>query len=75
MSFQTYQILDISNNSLSAQALEQIIDDLYSNYSTTPRGGVTVNVKNAMQTGASLPESALETIILLRAQGWTVILQ
>ena len=72
-----YQLkyLDISNNSLSAQALEQIIDDLYSNYSTTPRGGVTVNVKNAMQTGASLPESALETIVLLRAQGWTVILQ
>ena len=72
-----YQLkyLDISNNSLSAQALEQIIDDLYSNYLTTPRGGVTVNVKNAMQTGASLPESALETIVLLRAQGWTVILQ
>ena len=72
-----YQLkyLDISNNSLSAQALEQIIDDLYSNYSTTPRGGVTINLKNAMQTGASLPETALETIILLRAQGWTVILQ
>ena len=72
-----YQLkyLDISNNSLSAQALEQIVDDLYSNYTTTPRGGVTVNLKNAMQTGASLPETALETIILLRAQGWTVILQ
>ena len=72
-----YQLkyLDISNNSLSSQALEQIVDDLYSNYTTTPRGGVTVNLKNAMQTGASLPETALETIILLRAQGWTVILQ
>ena len=72
-----YQLkyLDISNNSLSSQALEQIVDDLYSNYTTTPRGGVTINLKNAMQTGASLPETALETIILLRAQGWTVILQ
>ena len=72
-----YQLkyLDISNNNLSAQALEQIVEDLYSNYTTTPRGGVTVNIKNAMQTGASLPETSLETIILLRSQGWTVILQ
>ena len=72
-----YQLkyLDISNNNLSAQALEQIVNDLYSNYSTTPRGGVTVNLKNSMQTGASLPETALETIILLRAKGWTIILQ
>jgi Leucine-rich repeat (LRR) protein len=72
-----YQLkyLDISNNNLSAQALEQIVEDLYSNYTTTPRGGVTVNLKNAMQTGASLPETALETIVILRAKGWTVILQ
>ena len=72
-----YQLkyLDISNNSLSAQALEQIIEDLYSNYTTTPRGGVTVNIKNSMISGASLPETALETIVLLRANGWTVILQ
>ena len=72
-----YQLkyLDISNNSLSAQALEQIVDDLYTNYTTTPRSGVTINLKNAMQTGASLPETSLETIVLLRAQGWTVILQ
>ena len=72
-----YQLkyLDISNNSLSAQALEQMVDDLYTNYTTTPRSGVTINLKNAMQTGASLPETSLETIVLLRAQGWTVILQ
>ena len=72
-----YQLkyLDISNNNLSAQALEQIIDDLYSNYSTTPRGGVTVNIKNAMISGATLPETSLETIVILRSVGWTVILQ
>ena len=72
-----YQLkyLDISNNSLSSQALEQMIDDLYSNYTTTPRGGVTVNIKNAMVSGATLPETALDIIVLLRAQGWTVILQ
>ena len=72
-----YQLkyLDLSNNSLSAQALEQAVEDLYSNYTTTPRGGVTVNLKNSMITGASLPETTLDTIILLRASGWTVILQ
>ena len=72
-----YQLkyLDISNNSLSSQALEQIIEDLYSNYTTTPRGGVTVNIKNSMISGATLPESSLETIVLLRAKGWTIILQ
>jgi len=72
-----YQLkyLDLSNNSLSAQALEQAVEDLYTNYTTTPRGGVTVNLKNSMITGASLPETTLDTIILLRASGWTVILQ
>ena len=67
--------LDISNNNLSSQALEQIIIDLYQNYTDTPRGGVTVNVKNSMISGATLPEETLELIVLLRAKGWTVILQ
>ena len=72
-----YQLkyLDISNNELSSQALEQIIEDLYSNYTTTPRGGVTVNLKNAMISGATLPDPTLDKIVLLRAKSWTVILQ
>ena len=72
-----YQLkyLDISNNELSSQALEQIIEDLYSNYTTTPRGGVTINVRNAMVSGADLPDPTLDLIILLRAATWTVILQ
>jgi len=67
--------LDISNNNLSAQALEQIINDLYKNYTDTPRGGVTVNVKNAMTSGANIPEQTLELIVILRAKGWTIVLQ
>ena len=67
--------LDISNNNLSSQALEQIISDLYKNYTDTPRGGVTVNVKNAMISGATLPEESLELIVILRAKGWTIVLQ
>ena len=72
-----YQLkyLDISNNQLSSTALEQIIEDLYTNYTTTPRGGVTVNVKNALTSGATLPETTLDIIVLLRAQSWTIILQ
>ena len=72
-----YQLkyLDISNNELSSQALEQIIEDLYSNYTTTPRGGVTVNITNAMVSGADLPDPTLDLIILLRAASWTIILQ
>ena len=67
--------LDLSNNNLSAQALEKIIADLYQNYTDAPRGGVTINVKNAMVSGASISEESLELVVLLRSKGWTVILQ
>ena len=67
--------LDISNNNLSSQALEQIISDLYKNYTDTPRGGVTVNIKNAIISGATLPEESLELIVILRSKGWTIVLQ
>jgi len=55
--------------------LEQIIEDLYSNYTTTPRGNVTVNIRNAMVSGATLPDPTLEKIVLLTAKTWTIILQ
>ena len=72
-----YQLkyLDLSNNNLSSTALEQIIEDLYTNYTTTPRGGVTVNVKNALTSGATLPETTLDLIVILKAKSWTIILQ
>ena len=66
--------LDLSNNNLSAQALEQMITDLYQNYKDFPRSGVTVNVKNAMASGATLSEESLELVVLLRGKGWTIIL-
>ena len=67
--------LDISNNSLSSQALEKIIEDLFKNYTNAERSGVTVNLKNSMVSGASLPDESLEIIVILRSKGWTVILQ
>ena len=71
-----YQLryLDISNNNLSLTALEQIVDDLYSNYTETPRGGVTINLKNALQTGLTINDDILDVVTLLRAASWTVTL-
>ena len=62
---------DISNNSLSSQAIDQIIDDLYTNYESVPRGGVSINVR-----GNQLPgPDALDQIIILRSKGWSITYQ
>ena len=66
--------LDISNNNLSVTGLEQIMEDLYKNYTETPRGGVKINIKNALGAGLTINEQILETITLLRAASWTVTL-
>ena len=66
--------LDISNNNLSLTALEQIVDDLYSNYTETNRSGVTINLKNALQTGLTINDDILDVVTLLRAASWTVTL-
>jgi len=64
--------LDLSNNSLSEQALNSIIDDLYTNYTAVKRGGVTVNIKN--QTGGAIPTgTALEKVVILRSKGWSIV--
>ena len=71
-----YQLryLDISNNNLSLTSLEQIVDDLYSNYTETNRSGVTINLKNALQTGLTINDDILDVVTLLRAASWTVTL-
>ena len=74
-SLSNLKYLDISNNQLSSTALEQIILDLYTNYTDTPRRGVTINIKNAMASGNTLEESTLENITILRSKGWTIIIQ
>ncbi len=66
--------LDISNNNLSVTGLEQIMEDLYKNYTETPRGGVKINIKNALGAGLTINEEILETITLLKVAGWTVTL-
>ena len=66
--------LDISNTNLSQAAYHQIIDDLYENWETVPRGGVTINTRRIKPEGAGdflLPAEAWEEkIIELNSNGW-----
>ena len=40
------RFIDLSNNKLTTTALDNLLVDLKTNYETTPRGGVTINLKN-----------------------------
>ena len=62
--------LDLSNNLLSQQAINSIISDLYTNYNSINRGGVTINLRgNAPPNGI-----ALDYIDILRSKGWSIAL-
>ena len=61
--------IDLSNNLLTGQAINKIIDDLYTNYKAVTRGGITVNLR-----GNNLPSgTALETIEILKSKGWSIV--
>lgn len=64
--------LDLSNNNLSEQALNSIINDLYTNYTAVKRGGVSVNIKN-QASGAIPTGTALEKLVILRSKGWSIV--
>ena len=60
--------IDLSTNSITQLSLEQIFDDLYTNWKSSNRGGVTVNVR-----GNGAPsESTLEIITILKSKGWNI---
>lgn len=60
--------LDLSSNQLSQQAVNSIINDLFSNYNSVNRSGVTVNLR-----GNSLPSGeTLDKVLFLRSKGWTI---
>jgi Leucine-rich repeat (LRR) protein len=62
--------LDLSSNLLSQQAINSIISDLYTNYNSINRGGVTINLRgNAVPSGTSL-----DYIDILRSKGWSIAL-
>ncbi len=60
--------IDISSNNLSQQSVNLIINDLFENYNTVNRGGVTVNLRgNALPSG-----DALDKIEFLISKGWSI---
>ena len=60
--------IDLSNNNLTQQAMEQLIDDLYENWVAVNRGRVTVNLR-----GNGAPsEDTLDQIAVLRSKGWNI---
>jgi Leucine-rich repeat (LRR) protein len=62
--------LDLSNNLLSQQAINSIIFDLYTNYNSSKRGGVSINLRgNAAPNGVSL-----DYIDILKSKGWSIAL-
>ena len=62
--------LDLSNNLLSQQAINSIISDLYTNYNSINRGGVTINLR-----GNSAPSGiVLDYVDILRSKGWSIAL-
>ena len=63
------RLIDLSNNLLTQQAINLIIDDLLENYNTIKRGGVVVNLR-----GNTLPSAtALEKITFLNSKGWSIV--
>lgn len=62
--------IDFSSNLLTQQSINTIVDDLFINYTSVNRGGVTVNLRgNAAPSG-----TALDQITFLRSKGWTIAL-
>lgn len=74
------RILDISNNDLSVNDLNNIIDDLYTNYENAPRSRVTINLRgqsnavgyNPSSIGSSTEQTAREKIDFLLSRGWNI---
>jgi hypothetical protein len=63
------RLIDLSNNLLTQQAINLIINDLFVNYDTLKRGGVTINLR-----GNALPGvTALERITFLNSKGWSIV--
>jgi len=62
--------LDLSGNNLTQQAINQIISDLYTNYDSAKRGGVTVNLRsNTAPSG----QDTLDKIAFLQSKGWSIV--
>ena len=71
--------IDVSNNNLTQQAINKIVDDLYENYEVYPRGRVTINMRDnyafGNQNALVLPSlDQLDKIDVLKNAGWTFLI-
>ena len=73
------KFIDVSNNHLSTTSLNNILIDLEKNYDTTPRGGVTINLKNqtnesnqSIQLLPSEDGGGYAAARKLISKGWTI---
>lgn len=74
------QILDLANNNLSSNDLDNIINDLFQNYTLAPRGRVTINLRgqsnavgyNPSATGTASERTIRERLDFLSSVGWTI---
>lgn len=74
------QRLDASGNRLRATDINNIIDDLYRNYTAAPRRGVNINIRGQSNAVGYVPSPSglqreaevAEKITFLRANGWTI---
>ena len=68
--------IDVSNNNLPQSAINKIVDDLYENWTSYKRGGVSINLRNNTAIGASIKtlpsDPQLDKIYELRAGGWSI---
>ena len=62
------RLIDLSDNPLTEQSMEQMLEDLYTNYQTVKRGGVTINLRGC----GPQSELALEFVLTLRSKGWSI---
>ena len=64
----TIRFIDLSDNPLTEQAMEKMLEDLYTNYQTVNRGSVTINLRGC----GPQSELALEFVVILRSKGWSI---
>ena len=66
---------DLSNNNLNQTTQDNIIFDLYDNWNTIKRGGVTVNLrgnKNSVGVNETPSDEAKEKALILVQNGWNI---
>ena len=71
------RFIDVSNNKLATTALDNILVDLKTNYESSPRSGVTVNLKNqtSLQNSnvqISPSETGFAAARFLVSKGWSI---